>query len=396
RDAVRSSTARSYLSPQSPQIKGKSPAERGKIRIVLGAHIAKILVQNHRGTNVAMGANFLDEKHVMHSVFASKEVLLCAGAFGSPHILLASGIGPTPHPTIPHIHTLPGVGQGLTDHLSITLSFRANPNCHTFLSEQGIFSTIKNLYDYYVNGVGVLSSQVGESACFVRLEDVDPEFVEREKANGTWRDTSSGPNAPHVELMLIPGYLKIGSAPPNDSNNYYSLLGALLNPVSRGKVTISDVKDRKIETLIDPDYMEDEFDLRATAALFKFMRKISDGLQQDPLCGGVEVFPGHQEVPSDDQPMIHNFIRNHCFSLYHPVSTCHMGPTSDPLAVVDARLKVYGIDRLRVVDASIIPKIPAAHTCPATVMIAEKAADMIKEDRIDLSNAQRSDLAQQK
>ncbi|KAF9420310.1 hypothetical protein BGZ76_004103 [Entomortierella beljakovae] len=183
----------------------------------------------------------------------------------------------------------------------------------------------------------------------------------------------------------MPGYWRLGIAPPTDGKNYYSIFGILLNPASRGKVTISDTKDRKIETLIDPDYLENEFDLRVTEAVFKFIRKIGGILQQDPLCGGVEVFPGLEEVPNDNQSMIHNFIRNNSDCIFHPVSTCHMGPTSDPLAVVDARLNVYGIDRLRVVDASIMPKIPAAHTCAPTVMIAEKAADMIKED---LSKAQ--------
>ncbi|KAF9194950.1 hypothetical protein BGZ50_005416 [Haplosporangium sp. Z 11] len=378
RDAVRSSLSRAFLSPKKNVPGG---GVRGRIRIVYGAHIARILVQKRRGVKIAIGAEFLDENHVMHKVMAVKEVLLSAGAFGSPHILMASGISPEPHPTIPHIHTLPGVGRNLEDHLGVPVNFRALPNCHTFDTENRFHRLPKMVYDYKMHGIGPLSSQGAESVCFVRLEDVAPEFVAREKANGTWQDRSSGPLAPHFEVLLAPSYFRHHTkvkAP--DSGNYFTLVGLLLNPVSSGQVKISDVQDGKIQTLIDPNYFSDEFDTRVMAEMVRFIRRLGEQMRLDPACGAVEAYPGVDNVPNDDDVKLQEYVKKESSVYYHPTSTCRMGPSSDPLAVVDARLNVYGIDRLRVVDASIMPKVPAAHTCAPTVMIAEKAADMIKED----------------
>ncbi|KAF9357534.1 hypothetical protein BGX34_009340 [Mortierella sp. NVP85] len=381
RNAVRSSSARAYLGPDQLLQNGKPKPGRGRVRVVYGAHIVRVLIQERRGVKVAIGAEFLDSKHEMHQVMAVKEVLLCAGAFGSPHILMASGIGPSPHPSIPHIHTLQGVGRNLADHLGVPINFRASPTSHVLAAERGFFKIPKILYDYKVNGTGILTTQGAESACFARLEDIAPEFVAREKANGTWQDRSSGPQSPHIEILFVPGYYRHhNKVPVPDGKRYFTLVGLLLNPVSSGKVTISDVKDGKIETLIDPNFFEDEFDTRVMAEMIRYMRRLGEQMRQDPACGGIEVYPGIDKVPNDDDVKMQEYVKRESSVYYHPTSTCRMGPPSDSLAVVDARLNVYGIDRLRVVDASVMPKIPAAHTCAPTIMIAEKAADMIKED----------------
>ncbi|KAG0229880.1 hypothetical protein B0O80DRAFT_34240 [Mortierella sp. GBAus27b] len=381
RNAVRSSAARAYLGPDQLLRNGKPKPERGHVRIVYGAHIVRVLVQERRGAKVAIGAEFLDSKHDMHQVMAVKEVLLSAGAFGSPHILLASGIGPSPHPTIPHIHTLPGVGRNLADHLGVPVNFLASPNCHTFAAERQLYKLPKILYDYKVNGTGILTTQGAESACFARLEVIAPDFVAREKANGTWQDRSSGPQSPHIEVIFVPGFVRHhAKVKAPDGQRYYSLIGLLLNPVSSGRVSISDVKDGKIETLIDPNYFEDEFDTRVMAELVRFVRRLGEHMQKDPTCGGVEVFPGTDKISNDDEVKLQEYVKRESSVYYHPTSTCRMGPSSDPLAVVDPRLNVYGIEKLRVVDASVMPKLPAGHTCAPTIMIAEKAADMIKED----------------
>ncbi|KAF9920034.1 hypothetical protein FBU30_010227 [Linnemannia zychae] len=380
RDAVRSSAARAYLGPDMLMKDGKPKADRGNIRIVYGANIVRILIQNRRGTKVAVGAEFLDTNHEMQRVMAVKEVLLSAGSFGSPHILLASGIGPSPHSTIPHIHTLPGVGMNLADHLGVPIIFHCPPEAEVF-GPKRFYMIPKVLFEYEFHGTGPLTSQGAEVACFVRLEQIAPDFVAREKANGTWQDRSSGPESPHVEVIFTPSYFHhhgLKKAPDNE--NYYTLIGLLLNPVSSGTVKISDVKDGKIETLIDPNYFADSFDTRVMVEIMRFIRRIGERMRLDPVCGGVEAVPGVKNVPSDDDAKMQEYVKKHSSVYYHPTSTCRMGPTSDPLAVVDARLNVYGIERLRVVDASIMPKLPAAHTCAPTIMIAEKAADMIKED----------------
>ncbi|KAG0274211.1 hypothetical protein BGZ95_009999 [Linnemannia exigua] len=380
RDAIRSSAARAYLGPDRLLKDGKPRTDRGNIRIVYGAHIVRILVQNSRGTKVAIGAEFLDANHQMHRVMAVKEVLLSAGTFGSPHILLASGIGPSPHPTIPHVHTLPGVGMNLADHLGVPINFRCPPTAQIF-GARHFYDIPKVLLEYGFKGTGPLSSQGCEAVCFVRLEDIAPEFVAREKANGTWRDRASGPMSPHAEVLFAPAYVRhhMKERKP-DGAKYYSLIGLLLNPISSGTVKISDVKDGKIETLIDPNFFEDAFDTRVMVEIMRFIRRVGEKMRLDPACGGIEYNPGVKNVPSDDDAKLQEYVKMHSSVYYHPTSTCRMGPASDLLAVVDARLNVYGVERLRVVDASIMPKIPAAHTCAPTIMIAEKAADMIKED----------------
>ncbi|KAF9420190.1 hypothetical protein BGZ94_009200 [Podila epigama] len=381
RKAVRSSTARAFLGPEVLKKDGQARKDRGHIRIVYGAKIVRVLIQQRRGVKVAIGAEFLDTNRELQRVIAVKEVLLCAGAFGSPHILLASGIGPQPHPTIPHIHTLPGVGKNLQDHLGVPVNFRCKPGAHTAQAFNRLHHTPGLLYNYYVNHTGPLTSQGSESVCFVRLEDVAPEFVAREKANGTWQDRSSGPQSPHFEVLFVPVFFRHhGTILPPDNQNYISMVGLLLNPVSSGTVSISDVKNGKLETLIDPNFFSDPFDARVMVEMVRFIRRLGKRLQQDPAIGAVEVNPGEKKVPNDDDAALLEYVKRESSVYYHPTSTCHMGPASDPLAVVDARLNVYGIDRLRVVDASVMPKLPAAHTCAPTVMIAERAANMIKED----------------
>ncbi|KAF9214288.1 hypothetical protein BGZ59_003966 [Podila verticillata] len=398
RHAVRSSASRAYLGPDQLLKDAKPRQDRGHVRIVYGAKIVRVLIQKRKGVKVAIGAEFLDTNHrecennlslnaftcaEIQRVMAVREVLLCAGSFGSPHILLASGIGPKAHPTIPHIHTMAGVGQNLQDHIGVPITFRCNSNAHTAIARGHWYQIPGVIYDYKVNGVGVLTSQASESACFVRLEDVAPEFVAREKANGTWQDRSSGPRSPHFEVIFCPTYvLHHGTIPAPDGQNYFTLSGLLLNPISSGQVTISDVvQDGKLETLIDPNYFSDPFDVRVMTEVMRFIRRIGAHMGRDPTCGPVvEAFPGEDKVPNEDEAAMQEYVKRESSAFYHPTSTCHMGPASDPLAVVDARLNVYGIDRLRVVDASVMPKLPAAHTCAPTIMIAEKAADMIRED----------------
>lgn len=326
----------------------------------------------------------------MRRVAAVREVLLCAGAFGSPHLLLASGIGPSPPPPIPHIHTLPGVGVNLADHLGIGVVFRARNRCDTIQQELTLSRIILTYLKYKLRGTGGFSSQIGEAANFLRLEDIAPDFVAREKASGTYKERASGPNSPHLEIIFAPYFVRQhGTVKAPDTKIYFTLIALLLNPCSSGTVKVAPKKQSsaapgsfpaEMETVIDPNYFSDAFDARVMAEAVKFIRKLGRKMNEDPETGGREVFPGEAAIPDQDDAGLEKFVREHAETYYHPTSTCRMGPASDPLAVVDHRLNVYGIDRLRVIDASVMPKLPAAHTCAPTVMIAEKAADMIKED----------------
>ncbi|KAG0042018.1 hypothetical protein BGZ83_000999 [Gryganskiella cystojenkinii] len=403
-DAVRSSLSRAFLKskeivPGGPE---KSGGKRGTIRVVYGAHIRRVLIQTRKGVKVACGAEFVDHNNVVRQIMAVREVLLCGGAFGSPHILLASGIGPAPQAGVPHIHTLPGVGANLADHLGLAMIFRARNRCPTLHQELGYGRALSTFLQYKIRGTGGFSSQVGEAVNFVRLEDFAPEFVAREKAQGTYIERASGSKSPHFEIIFAPYYFKVhGDIMAPDTKVYYTLIALLLNPASSGTVKIgpSTNKNKKkvltkncpkgtaildeMETIIDPHYLEDEWDVKCFAEAARFIRRIARKMNDDPEIGGREVHPGEAAVADTDDKALHAFARRCVETYYHPVSTCRMGPKTDPLAVVDSRLNVYGIDRLRVIDASVMPKLPAAHTCAPTVMIAERASDFIKEDYQD-------------
>ncbi|KAG0251131.1 hypothetical protein DFQ27_008978 [Actinomortierella ambigua] len=148
---------------------------------------------------------------------------------------------------------------------------------------------------------------------------------------------------------------------------------------STGTLTL-DTSSKPYKTVIDPNYFSESFDCRVMAEAVRFIRRLGRRMAQYEDCAGGEAYPGEQKVPNDDDAALQRYARENVETYYHPTTTCKMGPASDPMAVVDPRLNVYGIDRLRVVDASVFPKLPAAHTCAPTIMVAEKAADMIKED----------------
>ncbi|KAF8934980.1 hypothetical protein BGZ52_002116 [Haplosporangium bisporale] len=389
-NAIRHSLSNAYLGKNKNLPKSDN---RPNLRIVLKTHVEKILIENINGVQTAVGAVFRDERNVLHKVYAKSEVILSAGVFHSPPILLASGIGHQIHQSIPLIHPLPGVGRNLTDHMALGIVYRCPLSVDTV--QQGVtpWKFPRHVYNYFRNGTGILTSVVMDAASYVRLEDIAPEFVAREKANGTWKEMASGPKAPDIELMFIPCTYttEVLNEVPNFFDNKYTIVPALLNPASRGsvttKVTVEQGKKKgdsylRVEPVLDPNILSDAFDMRVMKEAVKFARRVGKHMQRDPEMAGIECFPTEAAVPDDDDEALENFIRQHFASFFHPTGTCAMGPASNPMAVVDNRLRVHGIDRLRVVDSSIMPKVIAGHTCATVVMIAEKASDMIKQDAL--------------
>ncbi|KAF9967373.1 hypothetical protein BGZ65_000035, partial [Modicella reniformis] len=259
------------------------------------------------------------------------------------------------------------VGANLVDHLGIAVVFKSRNRCDNGQPHLIFGKSILSFIKYKARGTGAISSQIGEAANFVRLEEIAPDFVAREKANGTYQERASGPNSPHIELIFTPIFNRQhGTIMPSDTKNYYSIVALLLNPCSSGKLTIApkfnpsgDTQTKTkgngspdFETVIDPNYFSDPFDLRVMAEAVKFIRRLARRMNEDPEIGGRECYPGEQDVPDHDDAGLQAYVRTAVETYYHPTSTCRMGPTSDTLAVVDNRLNVYGIDRLRVIDAS--------------------------------------------
>ncbi|KAG0377707.1 hypothetical protein BGX24_005595 [Mortierella sp. AD032] len=385
RDGVRSSLSRAFLRSKDV-VPGGAKYGRGTVRVVFGADAKRILFQVKRGVKMAAGIEFVDHNNVRRRVMATREVLLCAGAFGSPQLLLASGLGPSPQPSIPHFHTLAGVGANLQDHLGISAVFRARDRLATFNSQYSAFNSIKSLFSYVTSGTGPLTCQLGEGVIFVRLEDIAPEWVAQEKANGTYQERASGPGSPHLEVIILPGYVRRhGTILASDFKSYFTVTALLLNPCSAGSFKIATQPTKsgngvEVKGVVDPNYLAESFDARALIQGLKFIRRIARRLNEDPEVGAREEFPGEADVPDRDDKVLEKYVREYSETYYHPVGTCKMGPASDKMSVVDHRLNVHGVERLRVIDASVMPKLVAAHTCAPTVMIAERAADFIKED----------------
>lgn len=266
-------------------------------------------------------------------MYAKSEIILSAGVFHSPAILLASGIGHQIHESIPLIHPLPGVGRNLTDHMALGIVYRCPLSVDTV--QQGVtpWKFPRHLYNYFRNGTGILTSVVMDAASYVRLEDIAPEFVAREKANGTWKEMASGPRAPDIELMFIPCTYttEVLNEVPDFFDNKYTIVPALLNPASRGsvttKVTVEQGKKKgdsylHVEPVLDPNILSDEFDMRVMKEAVKFARRVGKHMQQDPEMAGIECFPTEAAVPDDDDEALEDFIRQHFASFFHPTGTC--------------------------------------------------------------------------
>ncbi|KAG0345594.1 hypothetical protein BG004_003512 [Podila humilis] len=371
--------------------------ERGTVRVVLKVHVERVLLEERDGVQTAIGIVFRDKHNALHRVKAKREVILSAGVFHTPIIMLASGIGHKIHESIPLVLPLPGVGQNMSDHVGAGIVFKAGPDCESVHTHFSVKAFAKAAYDYVTKGTGIFTSQFMETVAFVRLDDFAPEFVAREKAAGTYQELASGPGAPHIELMFCPSYFSAsyeGSFPT--SGNYVSIMPVILNPASRGVVgaTVTpehEVQDRdsiRAQPWLDPNIYSDPFDVRVMKEAIRLVRRIGKHMGQDPMMACEEHYPTEAVVGNYDDEALEKFIRQGSATFFHTCGTSKMGPASDPMAVVDHRLRVHGANNLRVVDSGIIPKvvagtvliIGACHTCAAVVMVAEKASDMLKED----------------
>jgi choline dehydrogenase len=279
---------------------------------------------------------------------AAREVVLCAGTIGSPQLLMLSGVGPAAALAglgIAVTADLPGVGQNLQDHLAAGATFQCRQPASLASAE-----SLGNLARYLLFGRGPLTSNIGEAIAFVRTRD--------------------GLAAPDLELIFAPAYfMEHGAA--NPPGHGFTVGAILLRPESRGSITLRS-GDPAAAPIIRPNYLSAPADLAVLITGVRTVRRLVAADAFAPYRGD-EVWPG--AALTTDGPL-GDFIRAKCETLYHPVGTCKMG--RDPLAVVDERLRVRGVEGLRVADASIMPTIVGGHTHAAAVMIGEKAVDAIR------------------
>ncbi|KJY79047.1 GMC family oxidoreductase [Vibrio nigripulchritudo] len=334
------STAKGFLKPV---------LSRPNLTVALHAQVHRILFEG----KTAIGIEY-QQKQSKVITKASKEIILSSGAIGSPQILQLSGIGDRDlmdQLNIPLIHALPGVGQNLQDHLQIRLVFKTSQRT---LNDE-VNSVFKRLWvgmQYAFNRTGPLTLAASQVAVFTQ--------------------SNESLSRPDIQFHMQP----LSADKPGEGAHPFSAFTSSvcqLRPYSRGYVQIKS-GDPGEHPEIQPNYLSDERDERIVVDAIKVARKIS---AQPALAKHIleEFVPGSQ-YQTDEELL--EAARNFSQTIYHPTSTCKMG--NDDMAVVDERLRVHGVKRLRVADASIMPEIVSGNTNAPTIMIAEKAADMILED----------------
>jgi choline dehydrogenase len=341
-DGERWSASRGYLHPVM---------SRPNLTCVTGARTTRILIED----GVATGVEYADEKTRSRTqVKAQREVLVCAGAVQSPQILQLSGIGDPADLAaagIETVHALPGVGQNLQDHLDVTLSW-ACPQPITIYSQRKGLKTLLVGLNYLLFKKGIGRRQFLESGAFLKSRpDLDRPDLQV-----------------HCVLAVMQNHGK--TVVERDGFTFHV---CQLRPESRGRVGLRS-SDPFDDPAIFANYLSAEEDRRALREGVRMMREVASQPALDPY-RSEELFPG-EDIQSDEA--VDAWIRSAAETIYHPVGTCRMG--GDDAAVVDASLRVHGIEALRVIDASFMPRIVGGNTNAPNIMIAEKAADMIRQN----------------
>ncbi len=338
-DGRRSSTAYCYLRPA---------LQRPNLKVITHALASRVLIEGGR----AVGVEYV-RKGRKEVIYADAEVILAGGAINSPQLLQLSGVGDGDHLRsvgVKTVHELKGVGQNLSDHVATEIQQECTQPI-SLLRELKPFNVAKSLLRYALTRDGPIAHPGIQAVGFVKSR---PDIV-----------------APDIQFHFIMIMYGEHGLELHKSHGVQPLIN-VQRPESLGTVLINSSDPTKAPD-IDPNYLASQEDLRVLRDGIKICRDVMAQRAFDPY-RGPELTPG-PEVKTDAQ--IDEYLRRTCHTQYHPVGTCKMG--QDTMAVVDSRLKVHGLDGLRVVDASIMPAMVSANTNAATIMIAEKAADMILE-----------------
>ncbi|WP_282109592.1 choline dehydrogenase [Shewanella algicola] len=342
KNGVRWSTANAYLRPAM---------KRDNLTVVTHALVHNVIMQG----KTAVGVRY-ERKGQMQDVMCNKEVVLSAGSIGSPHILQLSGIGnkqTLEDAGIEPVHHLPGVGQNLQDHLEFYFQFK----CLKPISLNGKLDPLNKLFigtRWILNKSGLGATNHFESCGFIR--------------------SKPGLEWPDLQYHFLPAAMRYDGKEAFAGHGFQVHIGHN-KPKSRGAVTVVS-KDAKVAPQIQFNYLSHQDDIEGFRACVRLTREIINQPALDEY-RGEEIQPG-LAVQTDEQ--IDAFVRSSVESAYHPSCSCKMG--EDDMAVVDSETKVHGIKGLRVVDSSIFPTIPNGNLNSPTIMVAERAADIILGNKL--------------
>ena len=338
KNGERWSAARAYIEPNM---------SRPNLKVITGAPARKILFDGKRAIGVEFSRDGKPE-----SVRARGEVIVSTGAFQSPHLLMLSGIGNAADLKAQGIDVVqhsPGVGQNLQDHIDYAFSYRSKSLDNFGLTLRGLRNLWKEIGRYRRDGVGMITSNVAECGGFLKT---DPNLrCPTSSSTSAWRMADNHGRNRHL-------------------GHGFGCHVCLLRPKSRGSVTLNSA-DPAIPPRIDPKFYDSPDDLEVMVKAFKITR--GSWMPSRWRNGGRRICSPTVFASDDD---IRTALRNRSDTVYHPVGTARMG--TDEMAVVDPQLRVTGVEGLRVVDASIMPTLIGGNTNAPSIMIGEKAADMIR------------------
>lgn len=342
RTGRRSSAANCYLHPVE---------HRANLKVLTDAQVARVVTENGRARGVVIAGPGGDEQMVS----ARREVILTAGAIGSPQILMLSGIGPAAHLQdvgIEPKRDLPGVGENLQDHLDIFMVYQLT-GPHSYDKYKSPLWQIWAGLQFALFRSGPVTSNVVEGGAFWWVDESDPQ--------------------PDVQFHFLAGAGVEEGIEGVPGGNGCTLNAYLVRPQSRGTVRLKDNHPRSAP-VIDPNYLSEDADLKKTIDSVRLGRQIMRQPALRPFVAD-EHFPG---ANANSQDALEDFVRAEARTGYHPAGTCRMG--SGPDSVVDTELKVHGVAGLRVADNSIMPRLVSGNTNATAIMIGERAADFIKRE----------------
>lgn len=315
---------------------------------------------------------------INYTLSARKEVIVSAGVFQSPQLLMVSGVGPKALLSqfdIPVVSDLPGVGQNMWDHILWGTDYRVNVNTASAALNSAVLAA-KGVAAYQQNASGPLSVF---GAGYYGWEDLPEPYRSNLSASSiTTLETTFPPDWPELEWLPVSAYLGYQrnrqKEDPKDGHNYATINTGLVSPLSRGNVSISS-SSMLDPPIINPNWLTDPTDQALAIQSLHRQREIWRYLATQGLTDGIEALPG-LNVTSDAD--ILTYIKASLIQIYHAAATCKMGAANDSMAVLDSRARVYGVQNLRVVDASSFPFLTPGHPMATIYALAEKiAADIL-------------------